>query len=124
MTDNTTYTVFHSSDSSRAYRGLSVEDAAQELLFADGHDYEIRQDGTWHDGTPVLRLFVTQFSRNSPLGGSPMVSAVIMGQTEKEIFQQVLGRDWHGMEAVTDEQFDAMVAAYEAELAAEAANEQ
>lgn len=113
----TTYTVFSFNDSSRAYRGLSVTDAAQELLLADGHDYEIRQDGTFHDGTPFLRLFVTQFSRASPLGGEPMVGTIIFGQTEEEIYEQVVvvDWDWHGKEAMTDERYDAM----RAELAAD-----
>ena len=111
----TTYTVFRSNDSSRATSRLTLEEAAHELLTADGHDYEIRQEGTFFDGSPMYRLFVTQFSRNSPLGSQPMVGSFIMGENEQEIWQEVVGRDWHGMEAVTDEQYDAMLTNLEQE---------
>ena len=111
----TTYTVFRSNDSTRATSRLTPEEAAHELLTYDGHDYEIRQDGTFFDGSPMLRLFVTQFSRNSTLGGQPMVGTLIMRQTEQEIWQEVVGQDWHGMEAVTDEQYDQMLADLEQE---------
>lgn len=38
----TTYTVFFQDDSSTARRGLSVHEAAAEMLAYNGHDYEIR----------------------------------------------------------------------------------
>ena len=45
-----------------------------------------------------------------------MRGALIWGETEQEIWQQVIGeRDWHSMEAVTDEQYDAMLADLEQE---------
>lgn len=111
----TTYTVFHSNDSTRATSRLTLEQAAHELLTYDGHDYEIRQHGTFYDGSPMLRLFVTQFSRNSTLGGQPMVGTFIMNQTEQEIWQEVVGQNWHGMEAMTDAQYDQMLADLEQE---------
>ena len=112
----TTYTVFRSNDSSRATSRLTLEEAAHELLTADGHDYEIRPDEPFSDGTPWLRLWVTQFSRNSPLGSEPMRGALIWGETEQEIWRQVIEeRDWHSLEAMTDTQYDQMLADLEQE---------
>lgn len=111
----TTYTVFHSNDSTKATSRLTLEEAAHELMTYDGHDYEIRQDGTFSDGSPILRLYVTQFSRNSTLGGLPMVGTFITGQREQEIWQDVVGLAWRGMEAMTDAQYDQMLADLEQE---------
>ena len=112
----TTYTVFHSNDTSRATSRLTLEEAAHELLTYDGHDYEIRQEGTFFDGSPMYRLWVTQFSRNSPLGGQPMVKAAVLGENEREIWCRTIElAPWRGMEAVTDEQYDQMLADLEQE---------
>ena len=122
MTNTSGYTVFKYEDSSQARRGLTLAEAAQELLSADGHEYEIRQDGTLSDGSPWFVLWRTQFSRNSPLGGQPMVATRFVGETEEEIWQKVVdssrigGSDWNGLEAMSDRAFDAMLADLRAEL--------
>lgn len=112
----TTYTVFHSNDSTRAISRLTLKEAAHELLTYDGYDYEIRQDGNLFDGTPMYRLWVSQFSRNSPLGRKGLGATIIYGETENEIWQEVISREnWHGMEAMTDTQYDQMLADLEQE---------
>lgn len=111
----TTYTVFRSQDSSNATSRLTLEEAAHELLTYDGHDYEIRQDGALSDRTKLYCLWVTQFSRSSPLGGRPMVRTIIYGESDDKIYRKVVLEDWHGMEAMTDTQYDQMLADLEQE---------
>ena len=53
-------------------QNASLSEAAQTVLWHDGHDYEFRADGDW------LELWVTPFSRNSQLGGRPLVRAADM----------------------------------------------
>jgi hypothetical protein len=89
---------------------VSQADAARELLWYDGHDFEIRPSPTGHD------LWITQFSRNSTLGSRPMVKSVFfslspdLAKAEGEIFAKVIDQEWHGAEAMTDEAFAAMKA--------------
>lgn len=111
----TTYTVFHSNDSTKATSRLTLEEAARELLTYDGHDYEIREGGILSDGTQFYCLYVTQFSRNSPLGSKPMVRTTIYGVSKTKIYRKVVMENWHGMEAMTDAQYDQMLADLEQE---------
>jgi hypothetical protein len=111
----TTYTVFRSNDSSRATSRLTLEEAARELLTQDGHDYEIKEGGILSDGTQFYCLYVTQFSRNSPLGNKRMVRTNIYGLSKAKIYRKVIMENWHGMEAMTDIQYDQMLADLEQE---------
>ena len=103
----TTYTVFDNNNET-VKRGLSLHDAAVELLTADGHDYEIRPEA---DGEG-FRLWITQFSRNSTLGGRPLSKSIFFSleadkrRAEYEIFTQVIGEDWYNFEAMTDADYE------------------
>ncbi|MFN7341269.1 MAG: hypothetical protein ACK5VI_09355 [Opitutia bacterium] len=103
----TTYTVYRSDDSGNATQRLTLEEAAQALLTADGHDYEIRlEDGTAGSKWPRFVLWITQFSRNSPLGSRPMVASRFIGASHAEIYEAVLSEEWHGFQAVPDADYD------------------
>jgi hypothetical protein len=106
------YTVFHQDDAFAPQIGLTLEQAATELLTYDGHDFEIR-DG----GNSGFELWHTQFSRNGTLGGRPMVQTVIWSiksdraEAETEIFEKVIASGyWTPMEAMKDQAFEAMMA--------------
>lgn len=100
------YTILNAGNGNEPIRGLSLADAAQELLLSDGHDYEIRAEP---DGG--FTLWLTQFSRNSTLGGKPMVrsrffsTADTMADAEKELFGKVVRAEWRGYKAVADEDY-------------------
>ena len=106
----TTYTVIDTTGDI-IKRHLSVEDAAHEILTHDGHGYEFRQcvDEGW-------RLWVTPFSRNSPVGGKPLTplfwsSHDDLEKARAELFQRVIAETWRRYpEAVTDDAYDAMIA--------------
>lgn len=89
-------------------RGLTAAQAADLILSYDGHRYEVRQskDGRWQD------LWISEFSRNSTLGGRPLVKSVIFGSTEDEIWKIVLHHsfDWDGQACMTDADYDAFSA--------------
>jgi len=105
---DTTYTVFRSQNSGEYEAGHSLSSAARELLTADGYDYEIRDDAK-HAGMRVL--WISDGSRNSPRGASHLRHSVYFGYSDDEIFAQVVAADgWHGMEAMTDDDFTAMLA--------------
>lgn len=111
----TTYATFNQNDSSNAVEGQTLRDAAQVLLTADSYDYEIRPDDTgWS-------LWVSQFSGASPLGGRPLVRSRFFSverhqaTAEADIFQAVVREEWHGMRAMPDADYAAMLA----EMAAE-----
>lgn len=59
--------------------------AAHEILMHDGHMYEVRPDG---DGG--VELYISQFSRNSPCGGRPLVRAAIFGRNLDDIARRVV----------------------------------
>lgn len=108
----TTYTVFRSDESEIADRGLTLEQAALELLGADGYEHVIRpMDGGG------FRLWISQHSRNSTIGAHLVSSRFFSVETdrdmaEREIYQQVIGHDrWHGYQAMTDTEFDRKIAA-------------
>lgn len=108
-----TYTVLDNQGNVIA-RHLSAQDAMVEILTDDGHGYEIRKA---EDGNG-FELWVTQFSRNSTLGGKPMVKSAIWSfeadesKATDEIAAKVIAADWrHKPEAITDEQYDEMKAA-------------
>lgn len=112
----TTYTV---TDGGNVTSGLDLIEAADMLLGNDGHQHELRQDddGGWS-------LWISQFSRNSTLGGRPLVKSTIYTlETNEElaardIAEKVIGSGhWEtsGLRCMTDEQH----AAEAAELAAD-----
>lgn len=103
----TTYTVYRSDDSGKATQRLTLQEAAQALLTADGHDYEIRlEDGTINSRWPRHVLWVTQFSRNSPLRSRPLVASRFIGAYHAEIYEEVISEEWHGFQAIPDADFD------------------
>lgn len=113
----TTYTVFRHDDSSVAQRGLTRAEAANELLSADGYDWEIRQNKS----SGGYDLWTREFSRNSPLGNRPLTRTVFSSPAsdralaEEEIFASVIATpNWHGYEAMTDADFDAMLSEIDA----------
>lgn len=95
-------------------RGCTVAEAAQTVMGDDGHEYEIRpaSDGNGFD------LWTSQFSRNSPAGGRPLVKSVIFSliedraSAEAKIYGEVIKRAdwWKGCTVMLDADFDAMVA--------------
>lgn len=112
----TTYTI---SDHGEITTDLSAVDAAEILLTDDGHEYEMRQDA---DGG--YTLYISPHSRNSTLGGRPMVRSVIYTlETDEELAARDIaeavirsGRWEKGeLSCMTDEAHAAMMA----ELAAE-----
>lgn len=103
----TTYTVYRTDYSGKATQRLTLQEAAQRLLTADGHDYDIRlEDGTINSRWPRYVLWITQFSRNSPLGGRPLVASRFIGASHAEIYDQVISEEWHGFEAIPDAVYD------------------
>jgi hypothetical protein len=99
----TKFTVYRTMDTDNFEAGLSLEEAAHSLLTQDGFDYEIRQD---KDGW--FELFKSDGSRNSTRGARHFVSCAAGGyyfRTREEIFAEVVKCEWHGFEAMTDEDF-------------------
>ena len=112
----TTYTVYSPHDSRDAISGLSIDEAAREILTDDGQEFEIRQDD---DG--VFRLWYCQ-----PVAGIRWSETVVRSfesdpaAAEADIYRQVIEADWEGEKiAVPDEQFAAM----QAQIAAEGKDE-
>jgi hypothetical protein len=104
----TTYTVYQSDDSSVAWRGLSLDAAADALLCGDGYAYEIREENG------LFELLVSDGSVNSPRGARNLVSCAAGGfvATSREaLLTKIAADEWHGYEAGTDEDYDAMIAA-------------
>jgi len=106
------YTVLNNSGEVLA-RNCTLAEAAQTVLYYDGHDYEIRPSiGGGFD------LWVTQFSRNSPSGGMPMVKSVIQAgwfdrlaeAATNEIYLDIIARAdmWH-CEVRLDSEYDKMI---------------
>lgn len=86
-------------------QNLTAYDAAVEILLHDGHQFEIRpaenEDG--HD------LWVSRASRNSPIGGRPLVKSAIFSiendkaLAERDIAGKVIAARWRGYpEAIFD----------------------
>lgn len=107
----TTYTVFDPQDTQNHRSGLSMESAAVTLLNEDGYEYEIRKDKKFN----LLVLFISDGSRNSPRGARHLIETRFRGETEDEIYEAVIGDEWHGMECMTDADFAAMVARFDDE---------
>ena len=97
--------------------GATLREAAEHILGYDGHEHEFRRCGDW------LELWVSQFSRNSPLGGRPLVRARDMfasmprelsndhprrALAEEEIFGFVIDHAdrWNNQRGMTDEQWE------------------
>jgi len=93
------YTVYRADDSGAFTAGLTLEEAADRLLAADGYTYEIREDA---DG--YKELFVSELSGNAS-GGPGRLRRVTGAFDVAEIWRWVVNHDdsWHGMLAATDE---------------------
>ncbi len=104
--------------------GLTVAEAAREVMQYDGHQFEIRaaEDGNGFE------LWTSQFSRNSTGGGRPLVKSVIYSvaddrdAAEAEIYRKVIAHAdwWKGYSVMTDEDYAARKAIFDAEMAEEA----
>lgn len=91
-----TYTISRANGSPLVLN-VSTRDAAQTILTYDGHDYELRRAGDW------IELYVSQFSRNSPCGGRPLIRSTIAGASEDEIYTKVVEHaDYWGLWAETE----------------------
>ena len=111
----TTYTVLNRHGDVQV-EGASLSEAAQAVLGYDGHEYEIRKD---EDGLGYT-LWVSQFSRNSALGGRPLVRSAIYssfngqseGDAEAEIFRKVIAHasSWDNQDVMTDESYAKLLA--------------
>jgi hypothetical protein len=102
-----TYTVFRTARSDESTAGLSLAEAAEALLTADGNIYAIRPET---DGVgrrlwlPAIdgRLIISRF----------FSLAAEAAEAEREIFAAVVATDdWSGMEAMPDADFAEMRAA-------------
>jgi transglutaminase-like putative cysteine protease len=113
----TTYTITRSSGEVLD-RGLTAEQAAIEIMSYDGHEFEIRPEPD-----RGFRLWTSEYSRNSTLGGRPLTESVIFSlaaneaDARAEIYAEVIAHaDWFkGQDAYTDEAYDAMLAEIEAD---------
>jgi hypothetical protein len=103
----TTYTIL-SGDGEMTATGLSLRDAAHEVLTSDGREYEVRED---EDGG--FTLWSRQQAANRPWAATRFFS-VKTGQdeAEAEIFAEVIGSERFAghCEAITDEQYAEMLA--------------
>ena len=111
----TTYTVFRTEDSGDAERGLSLEEAADALLSVDGRVYQIM----FEDG--AFEIHRSAFSRHSPGGAGPLRPVRAGGRflhpSLRALYAAVLADEWNGRCAMTDAEFDAMIAAATADEA-------
>lgn len=121
MTANTiTYTVT-SHDGANEQRGLTLDEAACEIMWYDGHEFEIcPEDGGGY------RLWTSDYSRNSPMGAKLSETVIDSGETDEaaataEIYAKVLeNAHWFkGQWVYTDAKYDAILAELEAEEADE-----
>lgn len=101
----TTYTVFQSDNSAEATTGLSIEDAAHELMTTDGYAYEWRTDA---DGYHTVWL--SDGSANSTRGARHMRASRFAGFDRAEVLRAIVADDWRGYEAMADDAFAAMLA--------------
>ena len=128
MTKTTTYTVFNrnTGDFASADRGLSLEDAADALMTNDGYEWEWRSQKRDILGEPMdyWTIWLSDGSRYSTRSARHLRASRFAGFDKREILEEVVSTDWRGMEAMPDDAFSAMLAAYEAEVAAEAADEE
>jgi hypothetical protein len=105
----TTYTTHRQNNN--ALSGLSVEDAAREILWADGQDFEIRrEEDCW-------RLWQRKECANVKWHAVSSIWSFEEAEdaAEADIFQQVVNRCLKGRwdrytDIMTDEAYDAMLA--------------
>jgi len=111
----TTYTVYrpdYDYSSMIEGSGLSLASAAHVLLTGDGYAYEIRDDATpARDGDVLRVLWVSDGSANSPRSARYLHATRIIGWSDDEIFTKVVKEEWHGFEAMTDDEFAAYLTA-------------
>ena len=107
-------------------RGLSAIEAAQMILGHDGNRYELRHEaaydvasekcfqlyGTTRQGQRELSAF-----SNGAGGGRKLISTYAADEAAAwdAIAEMVLTADWGGLSAMTDADYDAMIAEAEAE---------
>ena len=107
-----TYTViFGYGDTSTVRSGLTLADAARELLWENGAEYEIRADD--HQGQPIEHALWCKRLNGRWLKSVLYSVSDDPDAAEAEIFAQVVTKPadwWSGAEAVTDEEFAKMQA--------------
>ena len=112
----TTYTVFDANESNNIYgRGLTAEQAMDEILTYDGYRYEIQKSD--FQGSVCWDLYHSDGSVASTRGACHMVKTVIFSliedevQATREIAERVIAAGWSRVpDVMTDEAFDAMLA--------------
>lgn len=117
----TTYTVFTNESATEIVgRGLTAEQAMDELLSHDGYAWEIRREA---DGDG-WRLWHSDGSAYSTRGARHMVATVAFSLADdkadaaREIAERVIAAGWRGLpDCMTDEDYDAMMARIGAEEA-------
>lgn len=123
----TRYTVYHSNSGEVQGRGLSVTDAAHEILTYDGYLYEIRiKPGYEVDGEQLFEVYRSRLSRNSSGGPAGFVSCGYRTYAQSEadawprladqVVQASYGFTERGLACMTDEDYDRA----QAEIAADA----
>jgi len=103
----TTYTIL-SGEGEMIETGLSLRDAAHEVLTSDSREYEVRRDD---DGG--FTLWSRQQVANRPWAATRFFSVKIdRAEAEAEIFAEVIGSERFAghCEAITDEQYADMLA--------------
>lgn len=120
MSKTTTYTIMRG-DPELATRGLSLEEAADECLSYDGHDWEWRENPRYTVGEEKFwEIWRSPYSRNGTSGGKLPVETRFSGYDRAAILLEVITSHWSdNLDVMTDEQFDAL----RAEIAAQAASE-
>lgn len=107
----TTYTIL-SGEGEMIETGLSLRDAAHEVLTSDGREYEFRT-GPDDDSGIVTVLWSRQQVANRPWAATRFFSIKTdRAEAEEEIFAEVVsGERFAGhCEAITDEQYAEMLA--------------
>jgi len=86
--------------SGQSESNLSLEQAADILLAADGHTYEVRKSGGYFE------LWRSRFSANSTMGARDMVKCNALARSEAELWEWVVDGDfdWCGLTAYPQRQ--------------------
>ncbi len=107
-----TYTVCRADDGDNAHSGLSLEEAADEMLSYDGRDWELRRDGEgW-------RIWNTYQNHARPWVSTRFYSAEENeAKARAELLAEVVGDKINRHLAMTDADYEAMMARIAAENA-------
>ncbi|KPF84454.1 hypothetical protein IP70_15590 [alpha proteobacterium AAP38] len=105
-----TYTVYFQGNLSNiSGRRLSLRDAVETLLGEDGYLFKFRRQGG------VQTVLISERSQNSYGGHGRLVPTLLSAPTLDKLREKIVGQAWHGAVAVTDSEYDALVASAESE---------